>query len=70
MKQLLTINQLIQKHPCFTLCGMRYYIFNEKINGLEASGAILRLGRKILIDEERFFLWIENQNAQKASLVQ
>ncbi|MBS0236397.1 MAG: hypothetical protein JSS50_03545 [Proteobacteria bacterium] len=62
MKHLLTVKQLVQKHPCFTLGGMRYYIFYAKTNGLEASGAILRLGRKLLIDEEKFIGWIESQN--------
>ena len=63
MKQLLTVKQLVQKYPCFTTGGMRYYIFYAKTNGLEASGAILRLGRKLLIDEEKFIGWIESQNA-------
>ena len=29
-------------------------------NGLIEAGAIIRVGRKVLIDDERFFAWIES----------
>jgi hypothetical protein len=57
----LTVNQLSEKHPAFTLGGRRSLIFNESINGLASSGAIVRIGRKVLIDEAKFFHWIESQ---------
>lgn len=37
-------------------------IFNEHQNGLAKAGAIVRVGRKVLIDEAKFFAWIEAQN--------
>ena len=58
----LTINQFIEKQPAFTNGGLRALIFNEYSNGLAKSGAIVRIGRKILIDEAKFFTWIELQN--------
>ena len=57
---LMTIRQFIDKHPAFTLGGMRNYIFFEELNGLKASGAIKRMGRKILIDTEPFFNWVNS----------
>jgi hypothetical protein len=38
---------------------LRHQIFNEEKNGLKESGAIIRLGKKILVDEVKFFAWIE-----------
>ena len=58
----LTVNQFIEKQPAFTNGGLRALIFNEYSNGLAKSGAIVRIGRKILIDEAKFFSWIELQN--------
>jgi hypothetical protein len=62
MTTLNTVNQHIAKHPAFTIGGVRALIFNEKTNGLAKSGAIVRIGRKVLIDEAKFFAWIEAQN--------
>ena len=58
----LTVNQFKEKHPAFTTGGLRSLIFNEHTNGLAKSGAIVRIGRKILIDETKFFGWVESQN--------
>jgi hypothetical protein len=56
----LTVEQFVSKHQCFTIGGVRSYLFFEDTNGLKKSGAIVRIGRKILIDEEKFFNWIRN----------
>lgn len=60
MSVYLTVKQMAAKHAAFSEASLRYYIFNEKQNNL--SEAIRRIGRKVLINEEAFFLWIENQN--------
>jgi hypothetical protein len=57
-----TVNQFCDKYPAFTKGGVRAVIFNENTNGLAKSGAIVRLGRKVLINETRWFSWIESQN--------
>lgn len=57
-----TVNQFVDKHQAFTRGGLRSLIFNENSNGLAKSGAIVRVGRKVLIDEAKFFAWIEAQN--------
>lgn len=40
--------------------GLRHLIFNEKTNGF--NKVIKRVGRRILIDEQAFFKWVEEQN--------
>lgn len=57
-----TIKQFCKRHPAFTEGGIRHNIFYEKTNGLAKSGAIIRNGRRVLIKEEKFFQWLEDQN--------
>jgi hypothetical protein len=61
-----SVKQFTRKHPAFTTGGTRSLIFNEHTNGLADSGAILRIGRKVLINEDKFFSWIESQNTSGA----
>ena len=58
----LTVQQFTAKHTAFTSGGIRSLIFNEHQNGLAKSGAIVRIGRKVLIREDLFFSWVESQN--------
>jgi hypothetical protein len=60
MPTLSTVNQFSEKHPAFTRGGLRALIFNENQNGLAKSGEIVRIGRKVLINEPKFFSWIES----------
>jgi hypothetical protein len=62
MRQLSNVSQFVAKNPAFTNGGVRSLIFNEHFNGLAESGAIIRIGRKVLIDETKFFAWVEAQN--------
>ena len=62
MPNLSTVKLFSSKYPAFTKGGLRALIFNENINGLAQSGAIIRIGRKVLISEEKFFAWVESQN--------
>ncbi len=55
-----TVTQFPTKYPAFTVGGLRFQIFNADKNGLAACGAIVRMGRKILIDEAKYFAWIES----------
>lgn len=56
--RLLTPRQFVAANPAFTMGGLRNYIFYEDINGLKASGAIKRIGRKIFIDPQSFYNWV------------
>ncbi|MFA5922600.1 MAG: hypothetical protein WC856_15140 [Methylococcaceae bacterium] len=55
-----TVQQFTKKHSAFTIGGIRSLIFHEQSNGLAESGAIVRIGRKVLIDEGKFFGWVES----------
>ena len=58
----LTVQQFTTKHTAFNTGGLRSLIFNEHQNGLADSGAIVRIGRKVLVDENKFFVWVQSQN--------
>lgn len=62
---LVTVKQFCERYPAFNYGGIRFQIFNEKSNGLYEAGAIVRVGKKVLIDVQRFFLWIESQNPNR-----
>lgn len=59
LSKLHTVEKFSQIYPAFTKGGLRMYIFKEEINGLKESGAIMRLGTKILIHEDRFLDWVK-----------
>jgi len=56
-----TVKQFCERHPAFAEGGIRHNIFHEKTNGLKESGAIIRNGRRVLIDERKFFSWLESK---------
>ena len=65
----LTVRQFSQRNPAFTEPSVRNLIFKSDPresslgtipgNGLIEAGAIVRIGRKVLISEKRFFAWVE-----------
>ena len=55
-----TVPQVCEAHPAFTSGGIRWLLFNRDINGLEC--AVVKVGRRVLIDEDRFFTWLDEQN--------
>ena len=71
----LTVAQFSERNPAFTEPAVRNLVFKANArestlgtipgNGLVESGAIVRLGRKVLIHEGRFFVWVESQGAGK-----
>jgi hypothetical protein len=60
MPPLATIKQFCNRQPAFTEGAVRWHIFNEQTNGLAKTGAIIRLGRRVLVDEERFVAWVRS----------
>ena len=63
---LLTVAQFCANHSFITQGGLRFQIFNAENNGLASFGAIVRMGRKVLIDESRYFEWVESLRENKA----
>jgi hypothetical protein len=64
--KLLTVKQFSEHHPAFSQASLRSLIFAANSrksshgvipgNGLDL--AIVRIGRKVLIDEVKFFEWV------------
>ncbi len=75
-KRLVTIRELSNTpgYACFTEASLRHLIFNSQDrqnsngeiipgNGLSEAGAIIRLGRKVLIDLNEFDAWLNNHRS-------
>jgi len=62
-----TVKQFSERHPAFTVGSLRALIFDAHTNGLNESDAIVRINRKVLINEGRFFDWVEIKNKRKCS---
>ena len=60
-----TVKQFSDKHPAFTEASLRALIFNAGTNGLNEAGAIVRIGRKVLVNDAKFWGWIEAQRGCK-----
>ena len=58
--KLTTVKLFSKENPSFPEGGLRHLIFHAGSNGLEESGALIRIGRKVLIDEEKFFSWVKS----------
>jgi len=65
-----TIRQFSEKYPAFSQGSLRNlihlsterYSSKGKIPSNGLAIALVRIGRKLLIDEPKFFEWIEKQN--------
>lgn len=60
-KRIIPLNQW--PHPWPPIGGLRHLAFHRKTNGFDK--VIKYVGRRILIDEEAFFAWVEEQNAKR-----
>ena len=69
-----TVEQFSERNPAFTPPALRNLIFKAEArqssrgeipgNGLAASGAIIRLGRRVLLDEAKFLAWVAQAGAR------
>lgn len=57
---LFTVEQFARKYPAFPVRYLRGLLSERKTNGL-ADAIIAMSQRRLLIDEERFFQWIEEK---------
>ena len=64
--ELHTVRSLVAKHSGLNEGGVRWAIFNARENGLADSGALVRMGRKVLLDEVQFLEWLRGGNAKQA----
>lgn len=61
-RAIFTVRQFSERNPAFTELAVRNLIFKASRapgNGLIEAGAIVRIGRKVLIDEVAFFKWVD-----------
>ncbi len=75
-----TVQQIAQRHPAFTLRTLRHWIFNAKdryawkerqrvlIPGNGFDRVIVRLARRVYIDENALFDWLDNPHPQAPSM--
>ncbi len=61
----LTTVQALAKGGPFSEASIRWWIFNAASNGMAASGALVRIGRRVYIDSDRFEGWIRSNNGQQ-----
>jgi hypothetical protein len=67
-KIILSVRQFHQRNPAFSESAIRNLIFKSQSrystkgvipgNGLVERGAVVRLGRRVLIDEAQFLVWV------------
>ncbi|MEZ5902616.1 MAG: hypothetical protein R3D88_04810 [Alphaproteobacteria bacterium] len=57
--QLMTVRQFSEKHKAFPQSSLRHLIFYSHKNGF--NKVIVRIGRRILLDEHMFFEWIDSK---------
>ena len=58
-----TVKQFSARNPAFSEGSLRWLLFNAHENKLDA--AVVRVGRRVLIDEERFYAWINRQQPHR-----
>jgi hypothetical protein len=57
--QYVTVKQFAEKHPAFSIGGLRSAIFWKR-DELENANAVTQLGRRILIDEPVFLAFVQS----------
>lgn len=58
-RRLSTVKQFCSRNQWATESGVRHLIFNAGKNGFKQ--AFVRIGRRVLIDEEKFFELLDRQ---------
>ena len=58
----LTTKKFCAKHQAFAIEGLKELLREQYKNGLFESKSIIRIGRKLLIDEQMFFEWVKEQS--------
>lgn len=67
LANLKTPRQIVDSCPGLTMGGLRTMLFHSRTNGLEAC--VVRLGRKLLIDEAAFVRWLSTYRERPSDAV-
>lgn len=71
LRSLLTVRQLHERYPCWSEAGLRALILNardrlnskgQKVSGNGLDRAIIRCGRKLLLDERLFIEFVAERS--------
>lgn len=63
-----TVAKFADAYPEFTTeNSLRFLIFNSRSNGMDDFGVIERIGRRVLINCDNFFAWLEAINNSNPS---
>lgn len=62
ISKLIPIKDWPDLHPWPPVGGLRHLVFHAKENGFDK--VIRRVGRRVLIDEQAFFEWVDSQNSK------
>lgn len=60
-RQFKTVDQLANSQPGLSVGSIRWDLFRRSENGLAASGAVIRRGRRILLDEGAYLDWLASK---------
>jgi len=63
--QFLSVPDTAQKYPVFTQSALRWMLFNREQNGF--NRCVVRVGRRVLIDEVELVAWLRDQREAKAA---
>jgi hypothetical protein len=61
--KLRSVRRVTEANPEFSEQSLRWLIFNAQGNGLES--ALVRVGRRVYIDTEKFNEWLEERRGGK-----
>ena len=65
-RNLTTVAAFAQAGP-FTEAQLRWWIHQAEANGLARTGAIVRIGRRVFIDVDKFWAWVDSGAAAKVA---
>ncbi len=63
--RLIPLTQWNEFHVWPPIGGLRHLVFFAKTNGFDS--VIRRVGRRILLDEQAFFAWVDEQGGDNVS---
>jgi hypothetical protein len=59
-RNLKTVPRFAEASP-FTEAQVRWWIFNERHNGMAEHGVVVRIGRRVYLDAAAFDRWVDAQ---------
>ncbi len=63
---ILSLKIFSEKYPSFSAGSLRHLTRNQFSNGLFESHAIVRIGRRVLINEKLFFEWAQGTDGVRS----